>query len=767
MWGHRTRSMTESSLYACWARFVARRPWWILAMSALLAVASGVLIGRGGSLSSNFPPQGEAQRAADLIAAELPQPGRSVIYLVFTSRSLTAHDARFEADVSDALQPLRSDPRVTEVATPYDPTRTAQTLVSGDGHSALALVYLRDGFNEASGYYRELRSRIHPGLLQVQATGALSVSHDLDAALANDLDRGELVSLPVALGLLILVFGTLLAATLPLATAILCVLGGSAGVLLLSSTTSVSDFAIDLVVLLGLGLSIDYSYFILSRFREELAAGRATPDALAVSLATAGRAVTFSGMAVVVGFGGLLFYRGTFLPSLGVASLVVALAVTYGLTVLPAMLAILGPNVNRLRVRRWSSRIRRSLWPAIVHSVLRRPILALASAVGVLVIVGSPFLAIRFESSDVNFLPADAESRQAHDRLVSDFPLYSGAHIAVVAYFRDGQPLTQTRVGELYDLSRSIAAQPEVGTVESIVDLDPALTRADYQALYASGAAGAPRDLLRETVGRHIVVLQVAARHTSESDAARRLVRTIRSTSLTGGQVLVTGQTAFDLDMVDLIRDKTPAALAFVFGATCLLLFLHLRSVVLPIKAVLMTLMSITASFGALVWIFQQGHLHETLGFVPSGLDPALLVFLFYTVFGLSMDYEILLLSRVREAYDAGLPNEQAVAIGLRRSAPVITGAAAIMIAVFASFATGQVVLLKALNIGLALGILADATIVRVAAVPALMRLLGDLNWWAPGGLNRRRASVVAADDSPPVGAESPSANPQTKTLVC
>jgi putative drug exporter of the RND superfamily len=718
-----------------WVAFVSRHPRLVLLFSAALLLISVAAVEAGGHLTGQFQPQGQALHASQLVQQELPQPGRSSFQLVFTSDTLLVPDPAFRSALVAALLPLERDSRVTVVETPYNPGGAgAGTMISTDQRSALAIVYLRDDFKTASVYYPQVRAEIRPGVLRVAAAGNLAVSRDLDVALDRDLGRAELTSFPVALVLLVVVFGSLVSSVLPLGVGGITILGGAGGVLLLARATDVSDTTTDLVILLGLGLAIDYSLFMVSRFREELAAGAPAEDALAATLETAGKAITYSALTVGISLSGLLFYQGTFLPALGVAAaLTVGLALFYGMTFLPAMLFLLGPNVNRLRVRRLRPTPDRRVWQGIARAVMDRPILWLLPAVALLLLIGSPFLNLRFESNDLNFLPASAEARRAQAELVDRFPGQDHAQIPVVVTYPSGDPLSPQRVGDLYDLTRVVAARPDVSSVQGIVALEPGMTKGGYQALY-SGASlpESVAEVKRETVGQHIVLLQVAARFPEGSQQAQQLVQALRSMTIPGGQVLVTGQTAFDVDTIDLIRFQTPLAVAFVVVVTAVILFLFLKSVVLPLKAVLLTLLSITASFGALVWIFQEGHLSGPLGFTPSPLDPVLPVLLFCIVFGISMDYEVLLLSRIREVYLQGHDNRAAVAAGLQASGPVITAAALIAVAVFGAFTVGQVVLVKAIGLGLALAVAMDATIVRIVIVPALMRLLGELNWWSP-----------------------------------
>jgi RND superfamily putative drug exporter len=475
----------------------------------------------------------------------------------------------------------------------------------------------------------------------------------------------------------------------------------------LARATDVSQYALNIVTLIGLGVAIDYSLFIVSRFREELARDRAVEDAVGLALATAGRAILFSGITVAIGLAGMLFYPGTFLVSLGVSgSLVVAAAVLYALTFLPALLSIFGPRVGAWRLPLPRGRSGAGIWHSIATTVMRRPLLVLVPTIALIAIAASPFTQLRLASADATILPPTIESRRGYDMLVNEFPGQDQSTVTVVARFPD-DPLNHRAA--LDDLRARLAALPNVLRVD--MPLNP--------------------------TGPHIALLSVRTASTAQSDEARGIVRAARAEHIDGGTVLVTGQTAFDVDAVDYLVERTPIAVGFVTLTTMLALFFLLGSVVLPLKAVAMNALSVSASFGALVWIIQQGHLANVLNFTPQSIEPSLPVIMFCIMFGLSMDYEVLLLSRIQEEYRRTGDNIAAVAMGLERSGRLITGAAAIMVGVFAAFALADVVIIKSVGIGLTIAVLLDATLVRALVVPATMRLLGRANWWAPWRLGR------------------------------
>jgi RND superfamily putative drug exporter len=403
--------------------------------------------------------------------------------------------------------------------------------------------------------------------------------------------------------------------------------------------------------------------------------------------------------------------------------------------------------VNRLRLPLPRRAAGRGLWHAVAIRVMRRPLLVLVPIVLLLVLVASPIFQIRIANGDVGMLPPNAETRRGYDQL-QKFPGQGQTFFNVVVRYPTGGPLTRDRVGDLYDLSQQIKQIPGVESVESMVSYDASLSRADYQALLTQPAAAQParvQSIVHGTTGSQIAVLAVVTKYGQESDASRAMVHSLRTMAIPpGSSVLVD---AFSLDFTDFILQRIPLAVAYVMVVTYLVLFLLTGSLVLPLKAVIMNILSIGASFGALVWVFQQGHLSTLLNFTPAALDPSVPVLLFCLVFGLSMDYEVLLISRIQEEYRRTGDTTQAVAEGLERSGRLITGAAAIMVAVFLAFGLADVVLIKSIGLGLALAVAIDATLVRALIVPAVMRLLGSANWWAPRGLQRLHRKISLGEE--------------------
>jgi len=393
---------------------------------------------------------------------------------------------------------------------------------------------------------------------------------------------------------------------------------------------------------------------------------------------------------------------------------------------------------------------------------MARPWQVLLPVVAILAALGLPFLGIRLGLSGADTLPKGADSRRAQELLQDQFPEVGDTPTVVVLRYPEGSPLSKEHVGEAYDLSRWLADLPDVNRVESVVDLDPSLSREQYQQLLAGPKENLPpeiREALRRSTGDHIAVLTV---HTSlhyNAEQAHDLVLEIREGHPdTGGEVLVTGWSAFDVDLAASVAEDAPLAIAFVVVATYLVLFLLLGSVLLPLKAVVMNFLSLSASYGALVWVFQEGHLSGLLNLTPGPINTTTPVIMFCILFGLSMDYEVMLLSRIKEEYERNQENRTSVAHGIERTGRLITGAALIMATVFFSFGLAETVVIKAIGLGMGLAVMVDATIVRILLVPATMRLMGDWNWWAPKPLARLHQSLGLSEKNVQAPESGPSA---------
>lgn len=732
------------------ADLALRHPRVILACCAVVLAGAALTTWVGGRLSAGTTEGIESDTAQRLIERELDYPGDSSFLILFEAHALTPGTPEFTAALRAALAPLRADARVRSVLAPDDaPPLVAERLQSAATRSAIAVVGLRDDFSTAARHYPELRDGVRSDAFRIGFTGNLPFRHDLNVANAHDLLLAELLSLPLALFVLLIVFRSAAAAALSVGIGVLAVITGIAIVTALSHVMDMAVYAVNIASLIGLGVAIDYSLFIVSRYRDELAAGAPLDAALRTAMDTTGRAVVFSGLAVAIGLGSLLFFHGSFLLSMGLAAaIVVALAVLAALTFLPAMLVVLGRHIDAGRLKLPRLIESDGLWHRIATWVMRRPVLVLLPTLAVVISLGLPFTRLTIAAADVHTLPRGVPARDTYERLRGAFPDQTRTRIQLVAQFPSAPALTPERVGALYDLGTRALTWPGVVRFEGVVDSDERLTRDFFVA-----DAEMPDDWLPAEARRTramvaadtVALLTLLVDAAPASETARAVVRTVRADPrVADGRIMVTGATAHDLDISDFTLTRAPRAIVFIIVVTYLALLLLLRSILLPLKAVIMNFLSITASFGALVWIFQDGHLADLLRFEAAPIDPTVPTLLFCAVFGLSMDYQVLMLSRMREEYLRRRDNTWAVAEGLERTGRLVTSAATIMVIVFGAFALASVVVVKALGVALALAVALDATLVRVLIVPATMRLLGDWNWWAPAWLLRRLPRVGA-----------------------
>ena len=572
------------------------------------------------------------------------------------------------------------------------------------------------------------------------ATGGIPIFSDLTAAAEKDLRRSEALSLPLVLIALAVVFGTVVAAALPIAMAVVTVALTMALVYLLTQTMDVSIFVLNIASFLGIGISVDYTLLMVSRFREELP-HRDLAEAAGTTMTTAGRTVLFSGLTTAVGLSGLLFIPFTFFRSLAIGGVtVVMLSMLVVMTLVPALLGALGPRINSLRVLP-RSRKQRGVWQRVAYGVMRHPLWIALPVIILLLLLASPFRAVKIGAPWTSELPRNAEARQGWEKVEKELGPGTLSPVVVVAQVQGGVLRPET-VGTLYDFTHKMAADPRVARIDSIVTLSPLITKEQYQQMYSAPEAipfPEVKASLGRLVGKDITVIRIYPSYPTVSDETKALLKEIRTQGVGPGIItLVTGATADLVDAVNLMYRDFPQVMLYVVAVTYLLLLVLFRSLVLPLKAVIMNALSIFASYGALVYVFQQGHFQELLGFRADGYTEATVpIMMFCILFGLSMDYEVFLLGRIKELYDESGDNTASVAVGLGKTGQIITSAALILVLVAAAFATSDVIVVKALGVSMAIAILLDATLVRALLVPALMRILGDWNWWAPRFVKR------------------------------
>lgn len=736
---------------------MVRLRWWVIGFWLMVFMASLVLAPRVTSvLKSGMGEADTESRAALRLLSERLDIQDANITLVFSSDDLHTSDPRYIEQVNLAIASLRDVAEVERIITFYNTPNSR--LVSPDGRTTYALVFLNTSLDESIDIFPRIRDKIQPTELSVWATGGIAIFSDLNAASKRDLRRAEAITLPIVLIALIIVFGSIVAAGLPMAMGIMSIVITFALMYILAQYTDMSVFALNIASFLGLGMAIDYSLLMVSRYREELT-NRGVAEAIAVTCSTAGKAIVFSAVTSVIGLSGLLFFQFMMLRSLGIAGItVIVFSMLLALSLIPAMLAVLGHRVDALTVmpRRFGG-VR--FWFRLSGWVMRHPVAIVVPVSAGLLLLGSPFLGVKLGIPWASILPKDAESRQGWEVVADEIGPGELAPIIVVSTSETGV-LTTDNTGAAYDFAQGLSSDPRVARVDGIVSLDSTFTREQYQAMYSSPsparlggpAVGIVLDALTNEA-RDTSMMSVVSNHDPVSDESKALVRDIRADPPGGDlQTFVTGATPELMDTVDRMYADFPKVVVYVAVATYLALFLLFRSVVLPLKAVVMNAMSILASFGALVFVFQEGHFERLLGFTAEGFTEATVpILLFSLVFGLSMDYEVFLLARIKEEYDATGDNTHSVAVGMEKSGKIITSAALILVLVSIGLATGDILIVKALGFGTALAIFIDSTIVRALLVPALMRILSDLNWWAPGFLKGSQAKTGV----PPGGSPS------------
>jgi RND superfamily putative drug exporter len=683
-------------------------------------------------------PDIESARARQTLETALPGFSSSVLVVIFQSSQLSARDPEFGAQADAALTDVLAMPEVLEAVRFQDNPNQ----ISADGQTAYSLLRLTLPPEQSQRLMPEVRARLQATSLTTTLAGAPAFYEDVERISEQDLRRAEFIATPLALFALVLVFGSVVGAVVPLVAGGLSVAVVLGVIYALAGRVDMSIFVLNLATMLGLGLAIDYSLFMTSRFREELE-HRPLEEAVAVTVGTAGRAVFFSGLTVLIGLSGLTLFNFMFLRSVGIAGmLVVFVAVVGALTLLPALLGLVGARVNRWRLVRRSPEHAGRIWERLSLGVMAHPWAVLVPVLGVLLALGLPFLNANLSSPDATILPTSVASRRGFEVLRRDFG--DGEISPLVIAFSSDTPINSPEnLAALYDFTRHFAADERVTRIDSLVTLDPRLSLAQYQLLYARPAAIEDQFVARnyrELASAHTTAVFFYTRGLAGSDESKGLLRDVRAYA-PGGQLRmqVDGGTAEIVDVVHEMYAEFPrVALVIVLATYGVLLFLF-RSVVLPLKAIAMNALSIVASYGALVYIFQEGHLSSVFGFEPLGyVEASLPILMFCILFGLSMDYEVFLLSRVRESWLETHDNRASVALGLQRSGRIITGAALIVVVVTFSFVSAEIVLIKALGLGIAIAVLLDATVVRALLVPATMRLLGNVNWWMPRWLARR-----------------------------
>ena len=700
-----------------WAEIVVTRSRWVLAIVLLVVLFAGAWgVGIFGKLTGTgyYDPNSEAVEVEQIIYENFGSQAADIIALYTAPEGRTIDDIR--PDIERTLAEFQDAVPAESVRTYWTaPPPMNQLLLSTDQRSVAASITLGANSGLTAATFPDALDLLEVPGAESQFAGNTVVAIEFTDTLESDLVRSELIAIPITLVLLVFIFGGVIAAAVPVFVGVLAIFSSLATLRLLSTFTEVSSYALNITSLIGLGLAIDYGLFIVSRYREELAAGSDVVSAAKRTMATAGHTVMFSAALLICAFAGMLVFPQTVLRSLGLGAMAAVLgAAVLSLTAVPALLTMLGHRINawtwdRETSTRAEARARR-FWGGVVRKVVRRPALIAVVITAGLLVLASPVVEARFGEIEYTALPEDSAARAATQTLLDEFPS-TGNGATLVLRGENGQApdsstvrRVSTEVAKVDGISQTVI----VGQESDVVVL---------QALYAQGVDGTER--------------------------ASEITGELRSLPVPDGtDLLVGGGRALVDDANQAVSDSLPWMIAIMVLSTLVLLFLAFGSVALPIKAVLMATLSLAATFGVLTWVFQLGNGASLLHVVPAAMEPTFVVLILAVVFGLSTDYEVFLMSRMMEARAAGATTVQAVEYGIARTGRVVTAAALLLIVVTGAFTISGLSIMRFLGVGMIVALIIDATIVRMLLVPSLVKLMGEANWWAPAWMKRVHAKV-------------------------
>jgi putative drug exporter of the RND superfamily len=739
-----------------YGRFIHRFRWLVLALWVVMIAVSSVFMIRTTSLLGGGDTTiagSQSVQVSTLLKQQFHQ-NNSEVLVVFQSTTTPVTAPAYQHEINALESELRAQPSVQSVT--ISPAGT-------DGKTSILVVESRAGVNLPVSELHQIVSQAS-GPAQTYLTGGPAISHEMTQTSTSDVEHADLMTLPIALLILMVVFGTLVAACMPLLLAVAAIPVAMAMLYPIALHTPISSFVLSVASIVGLGISIDYSLFIIRRFREELANGHSVAESIGWTLATAGEAILFSGLIVMIGFVALMMIGLSITTSVGIGGAFIVLAAVLGaLTFLPAMLCVLGPRINSLRVPYlWRFTMhaeteedgetsghgkQEQFWRALALRVMKRPILTVVLVCTILAALSWPIFSLRIGSTNVNALPSSSEARQGMQVLDGQYPTFRDQTIDLIVQTKDhSNMMSATNLHNLESLTNWLRTQPRVVGVTSILHLpanpgSPALSSQQLTGLYTSGEyrhnPGLAQYVQQNVASGDMTLVKVSSNAALDSIEGNAQIDSLRghvAQHAAGFSVLVGGDQASSLDFNRSLMDRFPTAVLFLLISTFILLTIMFRSLLIPLKAVIMNVISISAAYGVLVFIFQWGHFSNLLGFTSSGyVDSLIPIILFCILFGLSMDYEVFLLSRIREEWLRTKNNRQAVACGLEKTGSVITNAALLFLVVTVAFTFTSQLDTKEMGVGMTAAILVDATIIRSLLVPATMRLLGRWNWWFPG----------------------------------
>jgi RND superfamily putative drug exporter len=691
-------------------------------------------------------PHSQSAKANDILNKKLGFSYNRFIIL-YHSKTLLATQPAFSHEVKKSLIGLKDFSIKHQVI--YPDLNNKQ--ISADQHTAYAVVLFKSDQEVDHDQLETFKSKIkQPANLSMQIGGEPVFLDDIKAQTEIDLYKAEYISTPVAVVTMLVVFGSVVAACLPVLLGGVCALIILMTLYCVGNVITLSVFTLNIALLLGLCLSLDYALLIVNRYRDELHGGRNVKEAIAATQATAGKSVFFSGLAVLASLSALLLFPINVLFSVGVGGIVaVIVSIAVANILLPAVLAVLNHRLNWLQIRalKPASEKHITYWHRIVTKVVKHPLSYFVTILVVLLCLGYPFLDAKFGFSDFRILPKTQGSRQLFDSFKAEFGESRLAPILAIVSTSDSRILTKNNINTLYDYTSKILHDSRVDSVMSIVTTDPRLSKKQYAAQLAAPTQyinPALKELITNTTQDDVTLLTILSKYPDDSKETKGLIRDLRMSEPGNNlKVDLTGTNVTSMDALKSISLTFPYAFLWIVSFTYLVLLISLRSLFLPLKAILTAMLSLFTSFGVLTMIIQQGYFHEILNFEPQGmLDISLLIIIFCALFGISMDYEVFLLTRIKEYYEKTGDNLKSIVMGIDRSCRIISSAAIIVVFICFSFMSAQILIVKAFGLGIAVAVFVDAFIIRIMLVPATMALMGKWNWYLPAWLAQRLPKV-------------------------
>ncbi len=679
--------------------------------------------------------------AEEYLDKELGYDNKNKFLIMYHSPKLLATNPLYLKKIKRSLADLEVFPLKHEIIFP-----DKKKQISKDKHTAYVVVIFKTNKPIPDKLFDQFKASIKtPSNMTVQTGGEEFFIESVTKQTQTDLYRADFIATPVAIITMILVFGSVVAAFLPIALGGGCALIILTALFFLGHLFTLSIFTLNIALLLGLCLSLDYSLFIISRFRDELDNGLNTLEAIAVTQAHAGKAIFFSGLAVFVSLSALFLFPINILFSVAVGGLIaVFVAMLIAIILLPAILSVLDKKINLLSIRslRKDKKNRSSTWHWIAEKVVNRPLLFFFSVLTFLLLLGYPFLSATFGISDYKIFPEKSENRKFYDTYAEKFNINELTPIILVVKSESGSILSKKNLYKLYDIAQKLKKDPLIKKVDSIVTTDSDVTKKQYYTLYHTRQSLDKTDikiLLNTTTHKKVTVISVVSKYPMHSPQTDELINKLHKIKMPQGlSMQITGKPVSNKEVLEGIYHILPYAILWIMVFSYLILLLLLRSLFLPFKAILMNLLSLSACYGALVLVFQDGYLSHLLNFQPQGLlDISLLVIIFCALFGFSMDYEVFLLSRIKESYEMSGDNRSSIIFGIEKSSRIITSAAIIVIVLCGSFLVADVLMVKAFGLGIAVAIFVDAFLIRTLLVPATMSLLESWNWYLPKWLDK------------------------------